>query len=220
MTTAYPLAWPTGWPRKTDSQRADARFSRATTTEHRWSDGSKTTWRGKKALTVSDGVKRVLTELDRLGAQWGYTVISTNVALRQDGLPRSGQREPADPGVAVYWKDRSGEPRVMAIDQYRAVADNLAAVAATLDALRAIERHGGAQILERAFTGFTALPSPGTAGSWREVIGVPAAERDLATVRAAYRRRAQAAHPDRPGGSHDEMARLTAAMRQAEQELH
>lgn len=51
------------------------------------------------------------------------------------------------------------------------------------------------------------------------MIGVPAAERDLAAVRAAYRRRAQAAHPDRPGGSHDEMARLTVAMRQAEQEL-
>lgn len=106
----------------------------------------------------------------------------------------------------------------MAIDQYRAVADNLAAIAATLEALRAIERHGGAQILERAFTGFTALPSPAAARTWREVIGVPAGEQNMANVRVAFRRRAQAAHPDR-GGSHDDMAQLTAAMRQAEQEL-
>ena len=38
----------------------------------------------------------------------------------------------------------------MAIDAYTRTADNLAAVAATLEAMRAIERHGGAQILERA----------------------------------------------------------------------
>lgn len=216
--TNYPLAWPAGWPRKAEAQRADARFNRATTTEHRWSDGSKTVWRGKKALTVSDGVKRVLDELARLGARPGYTVISTNVVVRLDGLPRSGQREPTDPGAAVYWQDRYGAPRVMAIDRYRAVADNLAAIAATLEALRAIERHGGAQILNRAFTGFTALPPPAAARSWREVIGVSAGERDLAAVRTAYRRRAQTAHPDR-GGTHDAMAELTAAMRQAEHEL-
>jgi len=47
----------------------------------------------------------------------------------------------------------------MAIDIYDTVAGNLAAVAATLDAMRAIERHGGAQILKRAFQGFKALPS-------------------------------------------------------------
>ncbi|MGN5479481.1 hypothetical protein ACTMU2_29065 [Cupriavidus basilensis] len=106
----------------------------------------------EEALTVSDGVNRVLDELGRLGARPGSIIISTNVAVRLDGLPRSGQREPADPGAAVYWQDRSGAPRVMAIDQYRSVADNLAAIAATLEAMRAIERHGGAQILERAFT--------------------------------------------------------------------
>ncbi|AGW95579.1 hypothetical protein N234_36570 [Ralstonia pickettii DTP0602] len=50
------------------------------------------------------------------------------------------------------------------------------------------------------------------------MIGVPTGERDLDAVRAAFRRRAQAAHPDR-GGSHDDMAALTVAMRQAEQEL-
>jgi len=217
--TKYPLAWPAGWPRKTDAQRAEARFGRGTTTEHRRSDGISTVWRrGKKALTVSDGTNRVLDELARLGARPGSIIISTNVAVRLDGLPRSGQRAPADPGAAVYWQDRAGAPLVIAIDQYRAVADNLAAIAATLGALRAIERHGGAQILDRAFTGFTALPSPAAPKSWREVIGVPAGEQDLTTVRAAYRRRAQSAHPDR-GGSHDEMATLTAAMRQAEQEL-
>ncbi|AMR77625.1 hypothetical protein [Cupriavidus nantongensis] len=217
--TNYPLTWPAGWPRKTDAQRADARFGRKDRRTVNYTNGASSSYTTTKALTVSDGVNRVLDELARLGARPAFTVISTNVVTRLDGLPRSGQREPADPGAAVYWQDRTGAPRVMAIDQYRAVADNLAAIAATLEALRAIERHGGAQILDRAFTGFTALPSPAAARTWREVIGVGPAERDLTAVRAAYRRRAQAAHPDRPGGSHDEMAQLTAAMRQAEEEL-
>lgn len=218
MTTAYPLSWPAGWPRKSDAQRADARFNRKARQTVNYTGGGSSSYVSSKALTVSDGVKRVLDELTRLGARPGYTVISTDVVLRLDGLPRSGQREPADPGAAVYWRDRNGEQRVMAIDQYRAVADNLAAIAATLEALRAIERHGGAQILDRAFSGFTALPAPGATRSWREVIGVGSSERDLAAVRAGYRRRALAAHPDR-GGSHDDMAALNAAMKQAEQEL-
>ncbi|CAG9173237.1 hypothetical protein CURE108131_20795 [Cupriavidus respiraculi] len=217
--TNYPLSWPSGWPRKTDAQRADARFGRKDRRTVQYTNGASSSWTTTKALTVADGVKRVQDELSRLGARPGSAIISTNVVVRLDGLPRSGQREPADPGAAVYWTDRAGAPRVMAIDRYRAVADNLAAIAATLEALRAIERHGGAQILDRAFTGFTALPSPAAGISWREAIGVGPGERDIAAVRAAYRRHAQAAHPDRPGGSHDEMARLTAAMRQAEREL-
>ena len=80
----------------------------------------------------------VLAELARLGIGEQDTVISTNVPTRLDGLPRSGAREPFDPGVAVYWQERSGARRVMAIDRYTTVADNLAAVAATLEAMRAI----------------------------------------------------------------------------------
>jgi hypothetical protein len=60
----------------------------------------------------------------------------------------------------------------MAIDQYDRVEHNLAAIAATLDAMRAIKRHGGAEILDRAFTGFTALPAPMAGGKpWRQVLG-------------------------------------------------
>ena len=53
----------------------------------------------------------------------------------------------------------------------RQVEESLAAIAATLDAMRAIERHGGARVLERAFTGFTAVPAPDARKHWREVFG-------------------------------------------------
>ncbi|MCF5917811.1 J domain-containing protein [Xanthomonas perforans] len=157
-------------------------------------------------LTISEAVDRVRLEMQRMGINNDDLVISTNLELRLDGLPRSNQREPADPGVAVYWQDRydrTQPPKCMAIDCYDRVADNLAAVAATLDAMRAIERHGGAAILERAFAGFTALPAP-VALSWRDVL-------DPADPEGSYRRLRSQHHPDRAGGDAQQFQRVQRA---------
>jgi DnaJ-domain-containing protein 1 len=99
----------------------------------------------------------------------------------------------------------------MAIDRYDRVADNLAAIAATLEAMRAIERHGGAEILDRAFTGFASLPASAGQGKreWWAVFGVSANASD-ADIEAAYRRLAKERHPD-TGGSDDAMAELNQA---------
>jgi len=209
---AYPLAWPTGWKRTVAGQRRAARFGRARKQKY---DGS---WEGSRPVTLTEAVERVLTELVRMAVDRQDIVISTNVRTRLDGLPRSGEREPDDPGAAVYWRDVfNSAPRVMAVDQYDRVADNLAAIAATLDAMRAIERHGGAQILERAFTGFTALPAPGDGSprDWWAVLGV-ARTAALDEARAAYRRAASAAHPDR-GGTDARMAEVNRAWEQAQE---
>jgi len=208
MIAAYPLQWPEGWPRTKSHSRAHGKFSIRRGSNSMAQD-----------LSVFDGVERVLLELSRFGVGRDDIVISTNLKTRLDGLPRSDQRAPDDPGVAVYWETRRGGRKVMAVDRYQKVADNLAAVAATLDAMRAIERHGGAQILDRAFTGFTALPSPAAARTWREVIGVPAFVRDMPSVRIAYRRRASELHPDK-GGSHGAMTELNLALAAAEKELN
>lgn len=196
MIAAFPLQWPDGWKRTPPSWRRDATFSRY-----------------KQRLSVADGVDRLLRELDRMGIRQRDVVISTNMPTRNDGLPRSDGRKPDDPGAAAYWTDVfNGARRVMAIDLYTDVADNLAAIAATLEAMRSIERHGGAAILERAFTGFVALPAP---GNWRAILG------DCTTAgeaRERYRLLALAAHPDR-GGSGDEMSKLNVARDEALREL-
>lgn len=191
--TAHPLSWPHGWVRTPDNERQRARFS---------SQGSRWSSRYRRELSVALAIERVLDELRALGVPRGEAIISTNMELRNNGLPRSSQRPPDDPGVAVYWSHGDGrEPRCMAVDQYDRVADNLAAIAATLSAMRAIERHGGAEILNRAFTGFAALPAPAGGGfSWWEELGVqPTASAD--EIRAAYRALARKHHPDAPGGS-------------------
>lgn len=181
MIPAFPLQWPNGWKRTALPYRNHGRFRARG---------------GRGNITIAQAGERVLDELSRLGVKRDDIVLSTNLQLRLDGMPRSDQREPGDPGVAVYWQKRD-ERRVIAIDAYHRVADNLAAVAATLEAMRAIERHGGAAVMDRAFTGFAAITDDRTQ-PWYVVLGV-AVDSMEATVRAAYARLRSQKHPDRGG---------------------
>jgi hypothetical protein len=218
--TKYPLAWPTGWKRTPAHQRTRAKFSKGERQYSSQPGGS--SWVRHTELSIADGTQRVLGELQRFGVRDGDAIISTNLQLRLDGLPRSDQRAPTDPGVAVYWQRRNDKTtKCMATDRYDRVADNLAAIAATLEAMRAIERHGGAQILDRAFMGFEALPAPGqtTARGWREVFGFGPVE-TVTSIRleGAYRTARSDTHPDK-GGSTDAFNEVQRAYDQARQEL-
>jgi hypothetical protein len=193
----YPLCWPDGWARTSSYQRKRAHFKRY----------------GER-ITVSAAMNRVLEQLSMMFVKRDDILISTNIPTRLDGLPRSDQREPGDPGVAVYWRTTQTAPmKCIAIDIYTKVADNLAALAATLEAMRAIERHGGAQVQERSFRGFTAL-TDGTQKSWREVLGIIETTVTRALVEQVFRNRARSAHPDM-GGSDAAMAELNRAREQA-----
>lgn len=209
---SYPLHWPAGWPRA--KGRKVAQFGTSAVTYHAVGEQSYSS-RAKSDLTMDVAMRRLREEIQRLGIDpRDDMIVSTNLTLNLSGLPRGNQGEPSDPGVAVYFQKKGPPMRVIAIDAYTRVRDNLAAVAATLSAMRAIERHGGAQILERAFTGFTALPSPRSC--W-DILGVPVgAARD--EVEQAFRNKAKAAHPD-VGGSSDVMAELNSARDAALREI-
>jgi hypothetical protein len=154
----------------------------------------------------------LMQQLVMMGAR--YPVLSTNVALRRDGLPYANQPQPADPGVAVYFQWR-GKQMTFACDRWEKVEDNVRAIGKTVEALRGIERWGASDMMERAFSAFEALPAPGqtvTLSCW-DVLGIePGASRSEIT--AAYRRQARAAHPDQ-GGTREEWDRLQAAHEQA-----
>lgn len=199
---SYPLCWPDGWKRLSSYQRKEGRF-----------------YTNNKAPTVPQGVERVMKELERLQIRRDDLIVSTNVPTRLDGLPRGDQRNPDDPGAAVYWRKGQNAPmKCMAIDRYRAVADNLCAIAATLEAMRAIERHGGAEILERAFTGFAALPAK-AGRTWREVLEFSASEIvNPSVIEGRFRAKARTCHPD-TGGNHEAMAELNMAREAALREV-
>lgn len=203
----YPLAWPDGWRRTSAERRTRAPFGKKTAGQHGLLS--------KSRVSVSEGTSRVLYQLSLMGVARDDVVISTNMELRRDGYPRTDRRPPTDPGVAVYWQKRRGRRQCIAVDRYDTVADNLAAIAATLDAMRAIERHGGAEILERAFTGFVALPAP---EQWFQVLGIPSTS-TREEIELAHRRLAMIHHPDRGGDAH-QMARINTARDVALEERH
>jgi len=202
----YPLQWPAGWPRA--KARKEAQFGKLQKVYSEMNGVRVIAYNSKSDLNNEDAVKRALCELGRLGVGVHDSVISTNLTLNLAGFPRGNQGEPGDPGVAVYWKRKNQPMKVMAIDRYTRVRDNIAALAATLEAMRAIERHGGGQVLERAFTGFDALPPPRTC--WDILDLDPNKDWDLEAVQRAFRAKARSMHPD-TGGSDALMAELNAA---------
>lgn len=206
--TRYPLCWPANWKRT--ANRTRAQFGKTST---RWDAASgHTVHAGKQQLSIAIALERLADELRRSGVNEDHVLVSTNVPTRIDGLPRSDRAEPKDPGVAVYWK-RKGKDQCMAIDRYDRVADNIQAVAATLEALRAIERHGGGHILDRAFQGFAQLPAAIiTQRPWKEVLQFSAGcDYSREVIEDRYRQLAQTKHPDKASGSHEEMSELNAA---------
>lgn len=194
----YPLNWPAGWRRTSPSSRSQAKF--VGKAAQLGVEGAP--YKPRERVSIPQGVARLTKQLGMLSGS--AVTISSDLALNKDGTIRRDQRTPTDPGVAVYWKGPKGEPRCMAIDQYTRIADNLAAIAATLEAMRAIDRYGGAMIMERAFTGFKALTAP---EQWWTVLGCQIDANRL-EIERAFRIKASDAHPDKPGGSHEKMARL------------
>lgn len=181
MAEAFPLQWPAGSPRT----REPARSAFGDVTIHR-------------------ATQELLWEIQRMHGR--LPVVSTNLELRGDGLPYSKQRPITDTGVAVYFTRRDRQ-LVFACDRWDRIEHNMRAITKTIDAMRGIERWGSTDLMERAFTGFEALPAP---EQWHQVLGVPqdaSAER----IKDAYRHLAHHAHPDRAGGSDNKMARLNAA---------
>lgn len=188
MVFKSPLAWPQGYPKTTSRKSAQFGAKR---------DGGI----GFRSLNIQEATKRLREEIARHGVRdfEEDTVVSTNLKVGVSGLPRSDQGDPGDPGVSVYWETRDGKKRNMAIDIYTRVADNIAAVAATLEAMRAIERHGGKVIQDKAFSGFDALPAPDSC--W-QILGIEEHARvgmvEKQVVLDAFKRMAQQ-HKDHRG---------------------
>lgn len=199
MTQAYPLQWPQARRRTHPAYRRNGNFKK---------DG--------RDITVRDAMDRLRRELAMLGVN-GF-VLSSNLIRNQDGSPRSGQPEPADPGVALYFQ-MDGKPHCMPCDTFSRAAQNIAGIAGHIDATRTIERYGVATVAEM-FTGFVALPAPGAKKPWRQIMGLPTDWRGTTDdVRAQYRAVAKNLHPDQAGGDTDAMAELNAARDDALREI-
>lgn len=208
MPEAYPLHWPPGWPRTAGAQRERAKFGQ----RKERTNGLGAAWKQfERGVDGGRAQRFLLDELRRLGAT--NLVLSTNVELRQDGRPYANRRSPDDPGVAVYFTLKR-QQRCIPCDRWDPVADNVYAIAKSIEALRGLDRWGAGKMVDAAFSGFKALPATGTGRAWWDVLGLPALAKRT-QVDEAYRRLALERHPDRNGGDSGPFIELGEARREA-----
>ena len=202
--TRHPLCWPDNVARTAPGMRRWPQFTEK---------------------TINGAVRFVLSEINRLnGRTYDYAdedvIISTNLKMRLDGLPRGDQGEPADPGAAVYFKllFRRGSKEfsrhcVLTCDRWVRVAWNLYAIGKDIEAQRARGRWGCTSV-EQAFQGYVAIPERCGGPAWWDILGVrPEASSD--EIKDAFKRRALTEHPDK-GGTQERWTRLQEAFDQAQ----
>jgi hypothetical protein len=220
--TRYPLSWPFGWKRTPAKDRKESTFGQVAMVKRAgYENGMRVEKevKGSKPVTMPVARNRLTQQLQLLGADYHSVIMSTNVELTSYGEPRAGRRPPDDPGVAVYFQ-LHGKDRVLACDRWLTVHENIAAIAAHIDAIRRVDRYG-VGTLDQAFAGYDALPPPGAANRppWRKVLGiVEGVEVTEGVIQHFYRARARELHPDL-GGTHEGMAQLNEARDAALQEL-
>lgn len=201
--TRFPLCWPNAVPRTAPHLRSSPHF---------------------EERTVAESVKNVLAEINRLNnRRWDYedesVIISTNRKPTLAGVPSSGQSQPTDTGVAIYFSlhfQRGGKyhdrPIVLTCDKWLKVCDNIRAIAKDIEAQRARQRWGCTNV-EQAFRGYTAIPEKCGGLSWWVLLGVlSTATKDQ--IKDRYRFLSKTKHPD-VGGSHEEWNLLQEAYNQA-----
>jgi hypothetical protein len=159
--------------------------------------------RGTYRTELPTALKNLNKELSALcGPRAAATlVLSSNVTL--------GRQQPPDPGVVAYltW---DGQQIAIPCDRWMTVAHNVQAIALTIEAMRAMERHGAKHMIKAMFQGFTAIRGPGPK-PWREIMGIAIdspVTRDQINER--FRLLARSHHPD-VGGSEARMAEINAA---------
>jgi hypothetical protein len=201
------------------------------TTEHRKSITFRSSWSATKRLLADEvealGGELVVVEFDIIGGE---------AAFRVDGSLRANAKAGAFPGVRVSFRCRHGDLSY-ATDRYAAQYSgqvswqaNVRAVALSLEALRAVDRHGVTRAGEQ-YTGWRAIEAGGstsstfaTADEAARWVAEQAAEggrgkfhpRDIAAggeyFTNAYRALARRLHPD-VGGDPADWARLDEARR-------
>lgn len=179
--TNYPLSYPTSQPRTEAHKRKRASF---TTRRNGFSYGP------PKKHSIAESALELSAEIRRMGGK--DMIISSNLKVKANGMPYSGQKTPDDPGVAVYfkWKERD---LVFACDKWLAVEDNLWAIVKHIEALRGQERWGVGS-LDQAFAGYMALPDP-ELKQWWEVLHVDKTASNE-EIYQAFIRLAKQYHPD------------------------
>jgi len=187
LPAPYPLFWPEEWPRTPYAK------------QHR----------SKYEVPYLQAQTEALQSLKRMGVrQWS---LSSNLRVKSGLPPTEGRGAREDPGVALWWLDpKRQETRVIACDMHPSVRENIRAIGMALEGLRAIQRSGATQILDRTMQTFANKGLPAPKPEWVYTLGLVDYPASVAHVEDAFRTRSKIAHPD-AGGSHELFIELQGA---------
>lgn len=194
----FPLNWPAGQPRTPNLQRERSRFG---------------------DTTIASQASLLRDELSRLGADSDW-IMSSNLALKRDGLPYSVQKRLIeDPGVAVYFM-LFGKQHCLACDAWDRAEHNIRALVLHIEALRGMDRWG-VGTLEQAFSGYAALPESTIQPkrSWRDVLELDHEGVSLDEIKRSHRNLVRVFHPDGSAPDVDAFKEVQAAYEEAKAEL-
>ena len=179
MKEAYPLCWPAGYKRT--ASRINSRF--------------------KSTMDMAQRFLRM--EIQRLGGT--ELIVSSNLRIRNDGglYADDLKKKINDPGVAIYFR-RKKKDISLCCDQYSTVWENIYALGKGIEAMRGLERWGVSDFLDRAFTGFVALPESIATRYWWMLLGIDR-NANKETVVNAYRQLIKKHHPDVGGDAREFM---------------
>lgn len=181
--TNYPLHWPQSQPRTPANERKRANF------HTKRDDGGY----GYRKHSIKESADVLQMEVKRMHGR--DLVISSNMRVKDNGMPYSVQRAPDDPGVAV-WFMWNKKPFCLPCDKWLTVQDNLWAIVKHLESMRGQERWG-VGTLNQVFAGYAQLPDP-TTRPWWEVLNVSQFA-DNATIKHAHINLSRQYHPDNGG---------------------
>jgi hypothetical protein len=190
MIKAYPLQWPDGYGRTPRDKRISSNFKQS-----------------------FDAAQRHLNaELLRMDAK--NIVVSTNLRIRNDGFLYTDElnKKIDDSGVAVYFM-HDGKKTSLCCDQYLKVWENIYALAKGVEALRGIARWGISDFINRAFTGFAAIPESNPVEKWWTVLNI-SENASIDEIKSSYRTMAKIHHPDM-GGTDFQFNRINRAYGEA-----
>jgi hypothetical protein len=188
MAQAFPLQWPNSIPRAT-------RPTRSAFGSH----------------TFAQAVAELRNQVMLLGPR--VLVLSTNVPLREDGLPYSNPGKIKDPGAVLYF-NLDKVDYCLPCDKWDIVEHNVWALAKHIEAMRGMRRWG-VGTTHQAFAGYKALAA---GRHWREVLAYGNHGVSKDQIEATYRMLAKQRHPD-VGGSPEAMAELNRAREEALKEI-
>lgn len=197
ITYKSPLEWPIGWPRSKNRVSGNRRYTRKSHSGY------------MKPWPINSAGEELFKELGRLGAK--DCIVTSNLAIRKDGMISGNQRYDEDMGVAVYFS-LDGKPLVMANDTFFEPQNNIRQLTIALQNLRHLSENGGAIMKQRAFSGFSALPAPmsGEEPYYSVLNFLPDEELTEAKINTRYRKMAKQHHSD-TGGEDGRMAALNVA---------